>query len=697
MRGSAGRPAWTVVAARGVAVVAAALAIVAARIGLSAQGTSERFAFERPVTVGAPGPHRLPLDLALLTSAKPFTVVTRGEVQIAEGGLGDLRFFDALNAPVPYLLVHPPPSQPAWLPAALLPVAPTKTTSGFEADLGSSSLVDMVRVEGLPAPFLKRLVVEGSGDRERWVVLVAEGTLFDLTEERLRQTALGFSPGSFRYLRVIWNDTNSGRVPLPRVVLARRASDVPPPPVTTLELGFDRRPSEPGRSRYRVRLPAPRLPLIALEIDAAGGHVYRPATVSESRFSGTEAVPARLGQEMLTRVLRDGITAGALRVPITMPSEPELDLVIEDGGNAPLDVRRVLAVLAQLPWVYFEAPGTSIVARYGNRALEAPTYDLEAVRADVSVATVPVAAWGEPRVLVEAGQTPGASPLPEAGSAIETAGFRYMRPIGDARPGLVALVLDAAALAHSRGPSARFADVRILDPSSRQIPYLIERRDEPLSLEVGVEPGAQPRSSELTRERRGRRSIYALTLPYARIPGAKLVLETPARVFDRVVQVGMERAPDRRHRTTWFEVVAGSAWRHADQQTPAPPLSLDVGSVDQTDLLLVVEEGDNAALPIASARLLLGGYRLRFFHPEQASLRLAYGQDDLQQPRYDLALLAPQVMGAAAREVSAGPEQPRGERDAGAEALLAPRTFWILLGIAVVALLALIVRLVRAQ
>ncbi len=66
----------------------------------------------------------------------------------------------------------------------------------------------------------------------------------------------------------------------------------------------------------------------------------------------------------------------------------------------------------------------------------------------------------------------------------------------------------------------------------------------------------------------------------------------------------------------------------------------------ETELVLVVDEGDNAPLPLTKARLLLPSYRLRFFHAGGTPLRLVYGRDDLQPPQYDLALLAPRVMGA---------------------------------------------------
>ena len=92
---------------------------------------------------------------------------------------------------------------------------------------------------------------------------------------------------------------------------------------------------------------------MAVELDVglgvAGGHVYRRAVVSESRFAGLEAAPVELGRAMLSRVVRDGATASALRVPIAVPTETEIELTIDDGANEPLDLRAVSVVLAECP------------------------------------------------------------------------------------------------------------------------------------------------------------------------------------------------------------------------------------------------------------------------------------------------------------------------------------------------------------
>ena len=670
-------------------LAAGAIAIAAFAASLAAwQATTVHFRFERPISTGGSGPRRLAVDVPLLAGASPYL-----DHDGANGAsrLSDLRLFDESGAPVPHLLLQSPPRRPRWDGATVLPIAATKKTSGFEADFPAARPVDAIRVSGLPAPFLKRLVVEGSGDRQHWTLLSGEATLFDLPDEGIHQTEVPFAAGSFRYVRVTWDDTNSGRLPLPAVVEARQIPAMVAPPSLTVRLPVERRPSEPGRSRYRVKLPTARLPIVALEVMVAGtGHVFRHATVSESRLSGTNLQPAELGSATLSQIVRGGAAARALRIPIEPPVEGELDLVIDDGNNAPLEVSGVTAIFAELPWIYFESTGRPVVAKYGNPSATTPIYDLEAVRASVAIESVKDATWGEPRRIAERETTSAPTPIPQRGAVIGAGPFAFHRAIPDGAPGLAALVLDAAVLAHSRGPDAGFADVRILDQSDRQVPYLVERRDEPLTLDLSIET-ADPSIAELRPAAGRSRSNYLLTLPYTNLPSSRIVLETSARVFQRSVQLGAERQPDRHRRTAWLDVIASAAWVHVDRDDATATLTLPVDHPDATRLWLSVDEGDNSALPITAVRLLLPSYRLRFYQPGSDPLQLVYGRRDLAAPRYDLALVAPQVMGVEAREVTAAPETGADARIS--PAFISPRVFWVFLAVTVVVLLGLIARL----
>ena len=234
--------------------------------------------------------------------------------------------------------------------------------------------------------------------------------------------------------------------------------------------------------------------------------------------------------------------------------------------------------------------------------------------------------------------------------------------------------------------------MRVIDADGRQIPYLVERSSEPLSIELSLAKlstrpgalGAAPASE----------SVYRIGLPYAGLPSPRLVLSTSARVFKRPIHVARRaRGRIRRRRDPWIETLGTATWV-ARQSGHAGARAGDgaAPSVDAKEVLLIVEEGDNTPLPIASARLLLPAYRMRLFREQGQALRLAYGRTDLAPPSYDLALLAPRVFGVSAVEVSPGPE--RAERAGGAAAIVSPRLFWGILGVAVIVLVGLIARLV---
>jgi hypothetical protein len=671
-----------------------------------------RFHYERPVLPGAAGPNRLEPDVPLLAGAAPFEIGRDGNA--AGGGLADLRLVDAAGREVPYLLVQPARRGPEWRDGRLLPLAPTKTESGFEVDLGAAGPVDRLRVSGLPAPFLKRFRLEGGGDRSHWTLLVPQGTLFDLPDERLRQTEVDFPPGDFRYLRMTWKDTSSARQPLPGGAAARLARAVDPGPPTRVPVACERRPSEPGKSRFHLRLPGARLPVVALELAVPGGPLLRAATVTEGRLDAersrdtTEITPVRLGEATLRRAVRGDLAAADLRIPISQigaPEGPDLELTVDDGSNPPLDLTGVTAVLAPLPWIYFEAAGTNpLTARFGDPRAAAPRYDLEAAREEISRRQAPpaVARWGEVRDR-EPESVAAKSLLPALGAPLDPAKFRYRRPVPAAPPGLTALLLDAAVLSRS---AVEFADLRLADAAGNQVPYLLEKRDEPLSLALPALarqarlPGKEGDPPTLSR--------YAVEFPYPSLPGARLVLTTTARVFERQVRLVEPPAAAGRlasgggGRGDRAEVeermVADASWRHADPETPAPALTLEVAPSLGTRFDLLIEEGDNAPLPLDPPHLLLPATRLRFFYPPhlQTPLTLLYGQAGLPTPRYDLALLAPRLLGEAAHEIALAPET----RATAAEpdpAAAGRKIFWGALVAAVVVLLLVLGRLLRGQ
>src|SRR5205823_5725355 len=233
--------------------------------------------------------------------------------------------------------------------------------------------------------------------------------------------------------------------------------------------------------------------------------------------------------------------------------------------------------------------------------LSAPRYDLEAERERVPALTLVTARWGPAReITVTASDSTGA--IPTAGATIDPRTFRYARTIPLGTRGLATLPLDAAALAHGT-----LSDVRIATDDGHQIPFLVERLDEPLSVALPVPDrltsGRDPAS----------RSRYRIRLPYAGLPASRLVMHTDARVFDRQVALEVLPSSDDPRGREGMITLAATSWRHTDPDVPAPALDVALPALQAAELSLVIDEGDNAPLPIRDATLLLPAYRLRFF------------------------------------------------------------------------------------
>ncbi len=656
---------------------------------------SIKFRHERAILPGGQGPNRLLIDIPLLAGGNSLWQFTREiagsdrePITIATGGLSDLRMYDSLHREVPYLLIMPPMPEPRWVDGRLAPIALTRKTSGFQLDLGRSLRMDRLRLSGLPAPFVKRCILEASNDSRGWMVLRSDATVFDMPAENLRQTEIEFEQGEYRYLKVTWDDTASARIPLPGSVSARLISAGSLPPRLQAPIEFERRESEPGVSRYRLRMPGSRMPVTEIQLSANGGNILREARITEARLSGGEINPNVLGTGTLRREVRGELSAAEMSIRILPPQEPQLELIIEDGNNPPLDLAGVTAFFAYLPWIYFEsADGKELTARYGYPDLKEPRYDLEAARVTASRIPTSTARWGQDRENEPEAESVAGNGMAGSGSVIDLGLFRYTRSISGKAPGLSALPLDAAVLAHSS-----MNDLRIAKADGHQIPYLLENVDEPLSLDLpAIERTGDPQSRSFhKRNRTGTWSYYRLRLPYPDLPEARLVLTTSAGVFQRSLSVYIEKNPHNERQEPWTNCVAHAVWSHDDPETAAHALTLQLPSLKTTEAVLMVEEGDNSPLPITSARLLLPDYRLRFFY--ESDLKLYYGQMDLDAPRYDLAILAPRLMGAAAEETRLGPEievTPVRVRS------LSPAFFWGILVCAVLVLLILIARLIK--
>ncbi len=617
--------------------------------------------FERPLVPVQKGPNRIDPDLDMLVHAKP--------------DLSDVRIVDSSGHEVPYLVIPPVSHEARWIDGELLPIAKTKQTSGLEIDLGSLQSIDRVRLEGISSPFLKRASLEGSGDRSHWTMLSQASTLFDLPDEKLKNLEIRFQHGSYRYLRVTWDDRNSAVVTAVGRVSARvQDSATAQDGHLFIELVYRKVGSEPNRSRYRATLLAAHLPVEAIQFEVTNGDVFRTATVFEPRLENAQIVPESLGTGTLKRTVRLGAVAEEMFVPITQPHSRDLEIVVDDANNPPLAIRYIFAKLAPQPWLVFDSPdGLPVTIRCGDWQLAAPHYDLEASRAVLSKKAPPEAQFKgsfSPPAPVAAETTSIAS---LRGAVVDRKDFRFERTMPLSPPGVTRLQLDADVLARTHNA----ADVRLVNERGEQIPYIVENGSAPLTLKLELP----------LRAAEGSKSRYAFTLPYDTLPeGSRIVITTSAHVFDR--SVAFERAADDRHgRDAWQ--LESTEWRSSVPDAEPPALAFALPRAKRVDL--VIDERDNAPLPLASAAIEIPSVALRFYHPG-TPLTLLYGNAKGLPPQYDLALLAPRVINEPAAELMLGPVSAAAHDQTSTDA----RIFWVALAVTAIILLTTLARLVRS-
>jgi hypothetical protein len=145
-----------------------------------------------------------------------------------------------------------------------------------------------------------------------------------------------------------------------------------------------------GRSSYRLALDEAQsgLAVRGLELEFAERFFNRPATI----FVGSPADrQRRLRYPVTLASERPDDQASPVRVELSAADVREIELVVEDGDNAPLSLTGARA-LVDVPRVTFKAqPGTYRLL-LGNPDAEAPRYDLAALRQEVlAYSAVPLA------------------------------------------------------------------------------------------------------------------------------------------------------------------------------------------------------------------------------------------------------------------------------------------------------------------
>ncbi|MDO8544264.1 MAG: DUF3999 family protein [Opitutaceae bacterium] len=646
---------------------AGVLALLAVLVPLRALALeANEWKYRQPFTVTRPGVVKFALPPATLDVAQP--------------RLGDLRLVDGTATQIPYLLQPSTPAAPATrrAPRSFRSELTESSTqlyleTGYEAPVAGISLVT-------PAPaFLKAARVEVSANGRDWRQIATGIPLFrQFGAEELR---LKFEPVRTSHLRVTLDDSRTRPIPITSAALAF-AAGADAGATLPLPVRITNREEFASESVLTLDLGAQHVPLSTLEFTAREPLFARPVTIGVRELRGDVAVERTLFRGSIYRLAIDDLPARAqlsLPIEMTAPSR-ELLIHIHNGDSPPLGIEAVKAAHRPI-WLLFHAPAAGIYTLLtGNPDVGAPRYDLGMVGDSLKQAAAGDVALSAPALNPSYRRPDTLADTPLTGAPLDPRDWNLRKPVRVASAGVQQLELDPDVLA---GAQREFGDLRLLRDGT-QVPFILERPALSRSVAVVIAAANDPKRPRLSR--------WHLKLPRPGLPITQLTLTTTTPLFERHLRL-YEVIED--VRSGRFErALAVADWRATPGNRSPLVLAITLPPIGDT-LVLETDNGDNPAINLAAATAVHPVTRL-LFKTDPTELALYYGNPRTPAARYDVALVAPQILSAEKHVATLGPEEKARVEGWARSALQGARggvLFWSVLALVVVALLVVVARL----
>jgi len=317
----------------------------------------------------------------------------------------------------------------------------------------------------------------------------------------------------------------------------------------------------------------------------------------------------------------------------------------------------------------------------GNARCAVPRYDLAALGMNlksvpVTVVQIPPPSdnpdYHPPEVL------PG---LEVTGASLDISEWKFRKPVTISGAGAQQVELDLDVLAHAQ---PGLSDLRVMR-GSNQVPYLIQHTSISRSLALTVMATNDAKDTQLSR--------WIVKLPQANLPLTRLTCTSPTPLFERSLSLYEELADDRGGK--YQHPLGDATWtRTPDRKWKEFTLSFD--SAPQSDaLFLETDNGDNPPIELEKFTAVYPATRMLFKAKADDELFLYYGNPRVSPPRYDLSLVAGQLLAADKRIASLSAEQQL-KKPSWQEYEVPGKggvLFWGILAVVVVVLLIIISRL----
>ena len=626
--------------------------------------TPNQWQFRQTIEVQAPGLVEMNLPMETIDVARP--------------DLSDLRIIDRGEKEVPFLIDQSIPRaestvRPKDFHAEIIPLE-TRLLITTGTDLATAGIT-------LETPagtnFIKSVRVEGSNDQKNWRTLTSGNPVFSMANGA-RRLRVQLPEGKWQFLRVVVDDTRTEPLPWTgaRLIIAGTTAPTKPVPVT-----IKSRDENSGMTRLGLDLAAANLRIASIRIGTSEPVFTRTVTVATPELSEEKLHEQTLSSAVLYRVDLNGKIEAHLDIPIEKQVYGrELVLLIDNGDSPPLAVSEVTAE-RRITRMLFFAPGAgSYNLLSGNSQCDPPRYDLSQLADQLRRAG---AAEGRVSLPTANPDYSAAANLPQGfstGAKIDVAPWKFRKPVQVAKAGAQQLELDPDVLARA---TADLRDLRVVSEEV-QLPYLIERTsiDRTVTLTAASSNGGE----------RPTVSRWQLKLPQAAIPITRISCASDSSLFERTFRF-WEELPDERG-DKYPSELAQASWRRLPNQ-PAGQLAVSLERTPRSDTILIeTENGDNPPIELHDFRGYYPARRVIFTSAKSQPIALYYGNEEASAPRYDAKLVAAQLLRSEKIAAVLGSQETlKTERVRETVRGSARYIFWGALGIVVVALFALISRL----
>ena len=631
----------------------------------SALGAAGFSAWQQRADLAVPEPGLMEVSLApaVLDAARP--------------GFEDLRLVDPQGVELPFLVQRLVPEPAVFRAVRTFRATLQPNTTTLELETGQAVPVDAVRLETPERGFLKAVRLEGSADGRQYQ-LVGEGIpLF--VQAGVSELTVRFPPERWAWLRLTLDDERSAPVVFTGAKVQTAGAATPLIPVETVV-----RSIEPSGHDTRIALNLGAANLFVAEIELATPDTWFQREVVVHALSMVED---GLRETEIGRGLIYSVDLGtgdpARRQTIVLARQVlsrELILLIRNLDSPPLTVSGVLVRRRPVQLTFQARESGRHQLFVGNAQCPAPRYDLAGLGGQLSgVARRQLTpgilednpAYRAPEIL------PG---LGDVAALLDTGPWRFRRSVEITTPGPQQLELDLEVLSRARSD---LGDLR-LARADHQVPYLIERTSITRPVTPGVVLAPEPKRPSLSR---WKLELSGTNQPLTRLEG---YADNP--LFRRQVRLWEEVADGRGGKRV--RELGRADWQRTPESSPSV-FALDLVASPLSDtLFLETDNGDNPMLELGGFRMFHPVTRLVFKATEP--LDLYYGHPTARMPRYDLALVARQLLSAdrmtavlGLTEMLKAPGWTEGEVLTGLRAWI----FWGILALVVLGLLVIMARL----